>query len=213
MESGLAGVVASAASSESEAAAADRTTQRILDAALQVAAAVGTQRLTVEDVVRRAGVSRMTVYRRYPRRDDLLEALTQRETQRFLAAVAAGIEAAADRDDRVTEGFIAVVRFARAHPLLRRLAHTEPGEVFEAVAAEDGRLLKTGVEFAARQIHGGRPGSPSRNARWVADSLARLLLTYIAVPPKDPDFDDEAQLREFAHRVLAPMVARAGASG
>ena len=64
--------------------AADRTSQRILDAALTEAAAVGLQRITVEDVVRRAGVSRMTAYRRYPRRDDLVEALVRRETQRFL---------------------------------------------------------------------------------------------------------------------------------
>ena len=47
--------------------AADRTSQRILDAAVTEAAAVGLQRITVEDVVRRAGVSRMTAYRRYPR--------------------------------------------------------------------------------------------------------------------------------------------------
>ena len=72
--------------------AADRTSQRILDAALTEAAAVGLQRITVEDVVRRAGVSRMTAYRRYPRRDDLVEALVRRETQRFLGAVADAID-------------------------------------------------------------------------------------------------------------------------
>ena len=76
--------------------AADRTSQRILDAALQEAAAVGLHRITVEDVVRRAGVSRMTAYRRYPRRDDLVAALVRRETQRFLAAVADAIEATDD---------------------------------------------------------------------------------------------------------------------
>jgi len=63
---------------------ADRTSQRILDAALQEAAAVGLQRITVEDVVRRAGVSRMTAYRRYPRRDNLVEALVRRETQAWI---------------------------------------------------------------------------------------------------------------------------------
>ena len=31
-------------------------------------------------------------YRRYPRRDDLVEALVRRETQRFLGAVADAIE-------------------------------------------------------------------------------------------------------------------------
>jgi TetR/AcrR family transcriptional regulator, repressor for uid operon len=81
--------------------AADRTSQRILDAALNEAAAVGLQRITVEDVVRRAGVSRMTVYRRYPRRDDLVAALVRRETQRFLGAVADAIDAAEDPNEGV----------------------------------------------------------------------------------------------------------------
>ena len=100
--------------------AADRTSQRILDAALTEAAAVGLQRITVEDVVRRAGVSRMTAYRRYPRRDDLVEALVRRETQRFLAAVADAIDSVEDPNEGVAEAFIAAVSFAREHPMLRR---------------------------------------------------------------------------------------------
>ena len=103
--------------------AADRTSQRILDAALTEAAAVGLQRITVEDVVRRAGVSRMTAYRRYPRRDDLVEALVRRETQRFLAAVADAIDAVDDPHEGVAEAFIAAVTFAREHPMLRRAGH------------------------------------------------------------------------------------------
>jgi TetR/AcrR family transcriptional regulator, repressor for uid operon len=38
-------------------------------------------------------------YRRYPRRDDLVEALVRRETQRFLGAVADAIDAAEDPHD------------------------------------------------------------------------------------------------------------------
>ena len=64
-------------------------------------------------MVRRAGVSRMTAYRRYPRRDDLVEALVRRETQRFLAAVADAIEAVEDPHEGVAEAFIAAVTFAR----------------------------------------------------------------------------------------------------
>ena len=62
----------------------------------------------------------MTAYRRYPRRDDLVEALVRRETQRFLAAVADAIDAAGDPHEGVAEAFIAAVTFAREHPMLRR---------------------------------------------------------------------------------------------
>lgn len=183
--------------------AADRTSQRILDAALQEAAAVGLQRITVEDVVRRAGVSRMTAYRRYPRRDDLVEALVRRETQRFLGAVADAIDATEDPNEGVAAAFIAAVTFAREHPMLRRAGHVEPAPI------DSAELLKMGSAFIANYIHGDTPGTPSRQVRWVADVFARLFITYISMPPDDPDFSDDAELRQFAHEVLTPMVERA----
>jgi AcrR family transcriptional regulator len=189
----------------------DRTSQRILDAALSEAAAVGLQRLTVEDVVRRAGIGRMTVYRRFPRRDDLVQALVLRETQRFLAAVASGIDRATEPRDGVAEAFVAAVMFAQAHPLLRRVAATDPGTFTEVMAADDAALLAMGEAFIARQIHGDRAGAPSREAHWVAGVFARLFLTYVAIPPSDPSPANDAQLRRFAHEVLTPMVERVAA--
>lgn len=183
--------------------AADRTSQRILDAALQEAAAVGLQRITVEDVVRRAGVSRMTAYRRYPRRDDLVEALVRRETQRFLGVVADAIDATEDPNEGVAAAFIAAVTFAREHPMLRRAGHVEPAPI------DSVELLKMGSAFIANYIHGDTPGTPPRQVRWVADVFARLFITYISMPPDDPDFSDDAELRQFAHEVLTPMVERA----
>ncbi len=186
----------------------DRTSQRILDAAVGEAAAVGLQRITVEDVVRRAGVSRMTVYRRYPRRDDLVEALVRRETQRFLSAVADAIDTVADPHEGVAEAFIAAVRFARKHPMLRRA-----GQFESAPAADSVELLKLGSAFIANYIHGEAPGTPTQQVRWVADVFARLFLTYISMPPTDPNFGDETELRRFAHEVLTPMVERASQNG
>jgi AcrR family transcriptional regulator len=183
--------------------AADRTSQRILDAALTEAAAVGLQRITVEDVVRRAGVSRMTAYRRYPRRDDLVEALVRRETQRFLAAVADAIDSGKDPNEGVAKAFIAAVSFARRHPMLRRAGHSEPAPI-----ADSAELLTMGSAFIANYIHGDAPGAPSQQVRWVADVFARLFFTYISIPPSDPDFGDDAELRRFAREVLTPMVER-----
>jgi AcrR family transcriptional regulator len=183
---------------------ADRTSQRILDAARSEAAAVGLQRITVEDVVRRAGVSRMTAYRRYPRRDDLVAALVRRETQRFLGAVADAIDSVEDPQDGVAEAFISAVSFAREHPILRRAAQNEPAPI-----ADSEELLKMGSAFIANYIHGDEPGTPKQQVRWVADIFARLFFTYISMPPSDPDFGDDAELRRFAHEVLTPMVERA----
>lgn len=203
MRSSLAQVVSAALLHSHEPAATDKTTERLLDAAVAEAAGVGLNRLTVEDVVKRAGVSRMTAYRRFPRRDDLVDALVQRETTRFLDAVAAGIAAAEDPGDGVVEAFVAAVRFCRAHPMLRRAPHLAP-----ATSAETAALLPTGTDFIAHHIHAGRPTPVSREIRWVADVFARLFLTFISVPPIDPDFDDDNAVRLYAAEILTPMVRR-----
>ena len=196
-------------SKDRQADSSGQTTSRILDAARQEAAAVGLQRLTVEDVVRRAGVARMTVYRRYPRRDDLVEALVRRETQRFLTAVADAIGRVDDPEEGVAEAFIAAVSFAREHPMLRRAAHTEPA----LSPADNAKLLAMGSAFIANYLHGDAPSEPSRHQRWVADVFARLFLTYISLPPTDPDFGDDAELRRFAQDVLTPIAEHAAATG
>jgi AcrR family transcriptional regulator len=145
----------------------------------------------------------MTAYRRYPRRDDLVEALVRRETQRFLAAVADAIDAADDPHEGVAEAFIAAVRFAREHPMLRRAGALEPAPIADSV-----ELLTMGSAFIANYMHGEAAGSPSQQVRWVADVFARLFSTYISIPPTDPNFADDAELRRFAHEVLTPMVER-----
>ncbi|MCW5254775.1 MULTISPECIES: TetR/AcrR family transcriptional regulator [unclassified Streptomyces] len=53
--------------------------QSILDAAKQAVLAVGWQRATAADIARRAGVSRMTLYRHWPDVGTLLRDLTVRE--------------------------------------------------------------------------------------------------------------------------------------
>ena len=187
----------------------DEVSRRTLDAALQEAAAVGLRRLTVEDVVRRAGLARMTVYRRYPKRDDIVAALVLRETRRFLVAVSEGVARAKRPEDLVAESFVAAVGFARTHPWLRRVAEDDPGGFVEAVAADHARILKLGAEFIAAQVPRARSGPPPRRARWIADVCARLFVTYVALPPDDPDVADDAELRRFAREVLTPLAAQA----
>ena len=89
--------------------------------------------------------------------------------------------------------------------MLRRAGVLEPAPIADSV-----ELLKLGSAFIANYIHGVAPGTPSQPVGWVADVFARLFLTYISMPPADPDFSDHAELRRFAHEVLTPMVERVG---
>lgn len=61
----------------------DEARARILDAAYDQFCRLGIQRSTMEDVARRAGVSRITVYRRFTTKDALVEQVVRREFRRY----------------------------------------------------------------------------------------------------------------------------------
>src|SRR5919109_209985 len=57
------------------------TPARILDAAFEAIRDFGLPRVTVEDVAQRAGLSRQTVYRYFPSKDELIIALVSRDEE------------------------------------------------------------------------------------------------------------------------------------
>src|ERR1041384_8103217 len=75
---------------------------RLLDAARACVLAVGVRRTTLTDVARRAGVSRMTLYRRFPELEGVLSALMTREFGVLVAEAAARAKGSNTRE-RVVE--------------------------------------------------------------------------------------------------------------
>ena len=61
----------------------DEVTERLLDAAPDQFCRMGIRRSTMEDVARRAGVSRITAYRRFATKDALVEQVVRREFRRY----------------------------------------------------------------------------------------------------------------------------------
>ncbi|MBR8740387.1 TetR/AcrR family transcriptional regulator [Nocardiopsis sp. MG754419] len=101
----------------------------ILDAARTCVEAFGVRRTTLTDVARRAGVSRPTVYRRWPDVTALVADLLTRELRRILVAEEVG--AASDDGDesvrvRLVRHATGVARAMLDHPLVGRIVDTEP---------------------------------------------------------------------------------------
>src|SRR6185436_14419211 len=130
---------------------------RILDAALAEFAAYGTARATMEDVGRRAGVSRITVFRRFGSKDALVERLLRRELERVLAAVERRFDAVHDPAERIVEAFVACVRAGAEHPLVARMARVEAGVAFERLFRGDPAPADLGRAFVARHLRADLP--------------------------------------------------------
>src|SRR5260221_633384 len=99
----------------SDAVHPDDTTERILAAAAEQAEDFGMRRFTVDDVARRVGVSRVTVYRYFPKKDALIEAVLLRELRRFLRDIDAATSGYDTLEERLVEGFVFALTFLRNH--------------------------------------------------------------------------------------------------
>jgi len=190
------------------AGATDLSGERILDAALQEAAAQGTAGLTTEGVARRAGVNRVTVYRRFGDRDALLAALAIREGHRMAATLTQATADIDNPDDRFVEGFVAALQIAREHPLIARTARHEPAALIQAGLADDAALLRIGGAFMSAaicnaQAHGRAEHLDPDQA---GETAARMFAAFVLLPGGIIDLHDNEAARIYARRTWVPML-------
>jgi AcrR family transcriptional regulator len=124
---------------------------RLLDAARVCVLAVGVRRTTMTDVARRAGVSRMTLYRRFPDLEGVLAALMTREFGRLVADAAAQAEGSNTRERvvaMVTHGAQALA----SDPLFERLLDVDPELLLPYVTQRLGGMQKMAVAAGAAAL-------------------------------------------------------------
>ena len=98
----------------------------VLRAAYEGVLEIGLGRLTLAEVARRAGVSRMTVYRRYDDLDRLISALLVVEFSAVITEAAERARREQTGRDRLVREVIHVTRRTAEHPLMRRILELDP---------------------------------------------------------------------------------------
>ena len=186
----------------------DRTAARILDGALAEAAAQGLKTLSIEGVARRAGVNRATVYRRFTDREGLVAALAAREGHRMSMALLAAVVTVENPEERLVEGFLASLRYARTHPLILRAALVEPESLIGAGLANDAALLRIGTLFLAGGIRAAQEarGTHHVDPEQAGETLARLFASFVLLPGGLLDATNDALMRDYATNTLIPML-------
>ncbi|MGZ4640017.1 MAG: TetR/AcrR family transcriptional regulator [Actinomycetes bacterium] len=145
------------------------TADLALDAARDCILAVGWSRTTLTEVARRAGVSRMTIYRKWPDMGALLGDLMTREWSGLVRTDDTGPDALS----RVVRGAVATVRAVRADPLFARVVQLDPERLLPYLLDRPGRSQRLVVEALVEQIGAGqgageiRAGDPVLLARSV----------------------------------------------
>ena len=183
-----------------------------LDAARDAILAVGWSRTTLTDIARRAGVSRMTLYRRWPDISTLLADLMTREWARVVAVAATDPSADGSKDPLtpLVHTVTATVHALRVDPLLRRIAELDPELLLPYLLDRRGRSQELVVTTLAALLEEGqragavRAGDPVGLARTVVLACHGFVLsahTMLDDPPASPLADVTALDRELAEMV------------
>lgn len=192
-------------------AAADRDEPdaTVLDAALDLFCRQGITRTTMDDVARRAGLSRITVYRRVSSKEALVEQVVLREFRRYLDQFVADVSRADNVADRVVLGFVSSLRAVRSNPLMAGVIVAEPQLLAPSIMGEDGRTLAVVGRFVAGQLRREQVAghvAAAVDVDLVAELMVRLTMSMLVTPSTLVDLDDDEQLGALARRYLVPML-------
>lgn len=187
----------------------DPTSGRILDAACALFARVGIQRCSMTDVAAEAGVSRITLYRRFASREALVQHAVRREFRRYVDRFLDDIAGASTAADRVVAGFVSALRSTRDNPLVGGLMASEPGSVVSSMVGDGGDTLATVRAFVAGQLRREQAAghvAARVDVELVAEIMVRLSTSFLVTPSRLVDLDDEERLAEVARQALVPLL-------
>jgi AcrR family transcriptional regulator len=156
-----------------------RVPESILTATRDTVLAVGVRRTTLTDVARRAGVSRMTLYRLVP---DVTTLVLEVMTRDFAALFGeAEAEAARRRTARarIVAAIVEIVRRLPDEPLFRRVLDVDPELLLPYLTERIGSTQRLAVDHIRRMLEDGVADGSVR--RGDLDVLATTLVT-VAVP-------------------------------
>lgn len=198
--------------------AAEATADPVLAATRDSVLAVGVRRTTLTDVARRAGVSRMTVYRRYPDVTAVLQELMAREFGALLESCRAAAGAGPDARRRLVAWTLGTVTEMGRHPLVLRLLEVEPELLLPYVTERLGQTQRAARDLLVELIRDGqadgsiRAGDPEVIGATVLLAVQPFILGLRTTADRvDPELL-VAQLEPLLDAYLRPVPASTGAA-
>ncbi|MHA3024145.1 TetR/AcrR family transcriptional regulator [Mycobacterium sp. BMJ-28] len=188
-------------------AAADELRTTFLDAAERLFVARGYRATTIEVIAREAGYSRGSVYRHFPTRDNLVEALIQRTTQRHMMGILDRVPADAEPLDVIVESMVIVATELNRDPLVHSISDPTGERTVATMLANNPELHRLTEAWAAALVETDagrtlRPGLRAKDlARFLIATSMSLLLGVI------PGSEDPETARRYLRVFFLPAVA------
>lgn len=175
----------------------------LLAAAAEEFLAVGVRRANVDAVAARAGVSRSTLYRRFPNKDALLLAVATDTYERGMALLEESVVGLSPRE-AVVVAFTVGASLVAEDPLIHRLVLTDR-DMKGITGQLNALFIDVVTERVVRTLRTAGARMPESDLRDAVGLHVRLVISFLEVPT-----DDERQapdhVREVAEKFLAPMI-------
>jgi len=182
----------------------------ILDAAHAQVMAVGVRRATLTDIASRAGVSRMTVYRRYPDVRTVLQALMTREFAKLIAQADSEAQTAGgDGRRRVVATAVQLGDLLLATVNVARMLDVDPELLLPYVTERVGAFQKLVIDGLAARLGEAMDEGTVRRAdpRRLAAAMELAMRGYVLSAHADAPEEERAHredLRTMLDAFLAP---------
>jgi len=178
----------------------------ILKAAAEEVALVGVARLSMDVVARQAGVSRSTLYRRFPSRDALVTELG-RQTFGFAMARLQTVGIDSGPKDAAVTAFREGVRLLTGEPVMRRFLQLDGEFTATAEMVAEARLFLVSAATAmAKALRAAGATMPDHQLLAVAEVHIRLAASLVQVSTAVLDVTDDEAVAGYARTYLAPLV-------
>lgn len=178
----------------------------ILKAAAEEVAMVGVGRASMDVIARQAGVSRSTLYRRFPSRDALITELG-RQTFDFAMARLQTVGIDSGAKDAAVTAFCEGVRLLTGEPIMRRFLQLD-GDLTAMTGMFDEieEFLASAAAAMAKGLRAAGARMPDTDLLAVSELHIRLACSLAQVRTPVLDVTDDTAVRTYARKHLAPLV-------
>ncbi|MFW0789856.1 TetR/AcrR family transcriptional regulator [Gordonia sp. CPCC 205333] len=185
----------------------DEQREAILEAAQSEFERFGLRKSSVDDMAREAGVSRSTLYRRFPNKESLIIGVLSKIGGGLLERLEAATRSC-DPEQAVVEAFCAAMDIVVSSPFLRTLALE--GSVFlphNAVVKMRRKLVDDMAIRVAKVLKKCGSTREFKDLLVVSETMVRLVLSHIETTSSFVNLENPEDARQFGERYLAPLVA------
>ncbi|WP_326548189.1 helix-turn-helix domain-containing protein [Mycolicibacterium sp. ND9-15] len=184
-------------------------TEAILDAAVIEFERHGFRRVALDDVARRAGVSRTTIYRRFANRDELVAAVIERENFALFADIAEEVKQAGPQSNYYVEAFTLSILKFRRHRVLYRMLTDEPALVLELARRHyDAAIARMAAALRIIFPVGFAERIGEQAVQELADTTLRYAVMVLLLPSAQP-LESPDDIRAFARQHFLPSLPAA----